>query len=146
MVAVLTLNLVGPRIFSKTKKNLFSFSLALPSPLLPILSSYLFAFLIYTSTPAILGRLSSYTPSTPSGWIFRAILSGHSSSSGYEIHPHTVPIESSEINSHSYPRISIDANQIKWIKVHFLILDFDWCPIEVLFTLHFISNELLLEA
>ena len=34
-------------------------------------------------------------------------------------------IESSEINSHSYPRLSIDANQIKWIKVHFLILEFD---------------------
>ena len=42
---------------------MFSFSFALPSPLLPILSSYLFAFLISTSTPATLGRLSSYTPS-----------------------------------------------------------------------------------
>ena len=50
----------------KNKKNLFSFSLALPSPLLPILLSYLFAFLISTSTPATLGRLSSYT--LPSLW------------------------------------------------------------------------------
>ena len=30
-----------------------------------------------------------------------------------------------------------DANQIKWFKIHFLFLDFDWCPIEVMFTLHF---------
>jgi hypothetical protein len=69
------------------------------------------------------------------GWVFRDILSGLSFSSGYKIHPHALPIESSEINSHSYPQLSIDANQIKWIKVHFLILDFHWCPIEVMFTL-----------
>ena len=56
------------------------------------------------------------------------IFSGLSSSSGYEIHPHALPIESSEINSHSYPRLSIDANQIKWVKVHFLILDFWLIP------------------
>ena len=47
------------------------------------------------------------------------------------------PIESSEPKSHPYPRLSIDANQIKWFKIHFLLLDFDWCPIEVTITLHF---------
>ena len=48
-----------------------------------------------------------------------------------------IPIESSEINSPSYPRLPIDANQIKWFKIHILFLDFDWCPIEVMLTLHF---------
>ena len=48
-----------------------------------------------------------------------------------------IPIESSEINSHSNPRLLIDANQIKWFKTHILFLDFDWCPIEVMLTLHF---------
>ena len=38
-------------------------------------------------------------------------------------------------NSHSNPRLPIDANQIKWFKTHILFLDFDWCPIEVMFTL-----------
>jgi len=47
------------------------------------------------------------------------------------------PIESSEPKSHSYPRLSIDANQIKWFKIHFLLLHFDWCPIEVTIALHF---------
>ena len=47
----------------KTKKKTFSFSLVLPSSLLPIQVSYLFAFLISTSTPTTLGRLSLYTPS-----------------------------------------------------------------------------------
>ena len=46
-------------------------------------------------------------------------------------------IESSETNSLSYPRLLIDANQIKWFKIHFLLLDFDWCPIEVTIALHF---------
>ena len=46
-----------------------------------------------------------------------------------------IPIESSEINSH--PRLPINANQIKWFKTHILFLDFDWCPIEVMLTLHF---------
>ena len=46
------------------KKNLFSFSLALPSPLIPILSSYLFAFLISTPTPATLeGYPRTHLPS-----------------------------------------------------------------------------------
>ena len=62
MVAILPSNLVRPRIFSKQKKT-FSFSLVLPSSLLPIQVSYLFAFLISTSTPTTLGRLSLYTPS-----------------------------------------------------------------------------------
>ena len=48
-----------------------------------------------------------------------------------------IPIESIEINSHSNPWLPIDANQIKWFKIHILFLDFDWCPIEVMFTLHF---------
>ena len=127
------------RIFSssyifKTKKYIFSFFSSTFTPAThSILISFCFSYLYLY--PATLGRLSSYTPSAPLGWIFRAILSGHSSSSGYEIHPHALPIESSEINLHSYPRLSIDDNQIKRIKVHFLILDFDWCPIEVMITL-----------
>ena len=40
-------------------------------------------------------------------------------------------------NSHSNPRLPIDANQIKWFKTHILFLDFNWCPIEVMLTLHF---------
>ena len=48
-----------------------------------------------------------------------------------------IPIELSEINSHSNPWFPIDANQIKWFKTHILFLDFDWCPIEVMRTLHF---------
>jgi len=48
-----------------------------------------------------------------------------------------IPIKSSKINSHSIPRLPIDANQIKWFETHILFLDFDWCPIEVMFTLHF---------
>ena len=47
------------------------------------------------------------------------------------------PIESSEPNSHSYPWLPIDANQIKWFKTHFLLLVFDWCPIEVTIAFHF---------
>ena len=47
-----------------------------------------------------------------------------------------MPIKSSEPNSHSCPRLPIDANQIKWFKTHILFLDFDLCPIEVMFTLH----------
>jgi hypothetical protein len=48
------------------------------------------------------------------------------------------PIESSEPNSHSYPRLPIDANLIKWFKTNILFLDFDLCPIEVTITLHII--------
>jgi len=48
-----------------------------------------------------------------------------------------LPIESSEMNLHSNPRFPIGANQIKWFKIHILFLDFDWCPIEIMFTLHF---------
>ena len=48
-----------------------------------------------------------------------------------------ISIKLSEINSHSNPRLPIDANQIKWFKTHILFLDFDWCPIEVMLTLHF---------
>jgi hypothetical protein len=40
-------------------------------------------------------------------------------------------------NSPSYPQLLIDANRIKWLKIHILFLDFDWCPIEVTITLHF---------
>jgi hypothetical protein len=48
-------------------------------------------------------------PFSPVGWVSRAILSGPSSSFGYEIQPHAIPIESSETNSYPYPRLSIDA-------------------------------------
>ena len=44
-------------------------------------------------------------------------------------------IKSSEINLH--PRFPINANQIKWFKTHILFLDFDWCPIKFMLTLHF---------
>ena len=54
------------------------------------------------------------------------------------------PIESSESNSHSYSRLAIDANQIKWFITLIPFLDFDWCLIEVIITLHIIG--LLLEA
>ena len=37
--------------------------------------------------------------------------------------------------THSNPRLLINANPIKWFKTHILFLDFDWCPIEVMFTL-----------
>jgi len=47
-----------------------------------------------------------------------------------------MPIESSEPNSHFYPRLPIDANQIKWFIIYFLLLDFDWCPIEVAIIFH----------
>ena len=47
------------------------------------------------------------------------------------------PIESSEPKSQCYPWLWIDANQIKWFKIHFFLLDFDWCPIEVTIALHF---------
>ena len=47
------------------------------------------------------------------------------------------PIKSSEPNSYAYPRFLITTNQIKRIKIHFLLLDFDWCPIEVTIALHF---------
>ena len=49
-----------------------------------------------------------------------------------------VPIKSSETNSHYYPWLSIDASRIKWFKIHILLLDFDWCPIEVTVTLHIV--------
>ena len=55
-------------------------------------SSYLFAFFISTSTPVTHGRLSSYTPSDPLGWVSRAILSGPSSALGYEIHPSLIEL------------------------------------------------------
>jgi len=48
-----------------------------------------------------------------------------------------IAIESREMNLHSNPQFLIDANQIKWFKIHILFLDFDWCPIEVMITLHF---------
>jgi hypothetical protein len=48
-----------------------------------------------------------------------------------------MPMKLSETNSHSYPQFLIGANQIKWFKTHILFLDFDWCPIEVMLTLHF---------
>ena len=48
-----------------------------------------------------------------------------------------IPIESSEINSPSYPRLPIEANQIKWFKTHILFLDFDWWHIEVMLNHHF---------
>ena len=51
-------------------------------------------------------------------------------------------IESSETNSLAYPRLLIDANQIKWCKIHILSLDFDWCPIEVTITLHIICTSI----
>ena len=50
-------------------------------------------------------------------------------------------IESSETNSLAYPRLLIDANQIKWCKIHILSLDFDWCPIEVTITLRIICTS-----
>ena len=53
-----------------------------------------------------------------------------------------MPIKSSETNSLSYPRVLIDANQIKWFKIHILLLDFDWCPIEVTITLHIICTSI----
>ena len=53
-----------------------------------------------------------------------------------------MPIELSEPNSHSYPRLLFDANQIKWFKIHILLLDFDWCPIEVTITLHIICTSI----
>ena len=53
-----------------------------------------------------------------------------------------MPIKSSETNSHSYPRLSIDANRIKWFKIHILFLDFDWCPIEVTITFHIICTSI----
>ena len=52
------------------------------------------------------------------------------------------PIESSEPNSHCYPRLSVDANQIKWFKIHFLLLDFDWCLIEVTIKLRIICTSI----
>ena len=121
-------------IFKTKKKSIFSF-FSSTSPLLPIPFSYPFCFSYIFLYPRYPGRLPPHTPSVPVGWVFRAIISRLSSSSGYKIHPHALPIESSEIKSHSYPRLTIDANQIKWIKVHFLILDFDWCPIEVMYTI-----------
>ena len=51
-------------------------------------------------------------------------------------------IESSETNSLAYPRLLIDANQIKWFKIHVLLLDFGWCPIEVTITLHNICTSI----
>ena len=52
-----------------------------------------------------------------------------------------MPIESSETNSLSYPRLLVDANQIKWFETHFF-LDFDWCPIEVTITLYIIYTSI----
>jgi hypothetical protein len=51
-------------------------------------------------------------------------------------------IESSEPKSHSCPRLPIYAYRIKWFKTHILFLDFDWCLIEVTFTLHIIWTSI----
>ena len=51
-------------------------------------------------------------------------------------------IESSETNSLAYPRLLIDANQIKWCKIHILSLDFDWCLIEVTIKLRIICTSI----
>ena len=61
----------------------------------------------------------------------------HNNSSFWSRDHRDIPIESSKMNSHPNPRLLIDANQIKWSKTHILFLDFDWCPIEVMLTLHF---------
>jgi len=72
----------------------------------PSSSSYLFAFFISTSTPVTHGRLSSYTPSDPLGWVSRAILSGPSSALGYEIHPSLIEL----VQENSFSRLKLWAS------------------------------------
>ena len=78
--------------FKLKNSYLFLLSLPLPWSMPPSSSLYLSAFFVSTSTPVTHGRLSSYIPSDPLGWVSRAILFGPSSALSYEIRPSLIEL------------------------------------------------------